>query len=255
MKNFYTFQNLSKERECLHFVTQKDKAEPFSFSLALHTQENPIDIISNREYFSKKFPNMHFIVANQTHSDNIHIVKEAKTEGWKSLDTAIENCDALITNQKNIMLTILTADCVPILLFDKKEHVIACVHAGWRGTEQEIVSKTVQKMQEVFNSNPKNIIAGIAPSIGKCCYEVDWSVTKHFKDIQGAYEDRGEKQMLDLPHINRVQLLNSGLEKENIASSNICTACEVKNYFSYREEKGCSGRFMSMIALRTTVAQ
>ena len=250
MKNFYTFKHLSQEQNIIHLITQKDPTIPYSFSLALHTQENPMDIISNRDYFSKKYPNMHFIVANQTHSNNIHIVRESKTKGWKSLDTAIENCDALITNQTDIMLTILTADCVPVLLFDKKEHVIACIHAGWRGTEQEIVSKTVKKMQEVFNSKPKNIIAGIAPSIGKCCYEVDWSVTKHFKDIKDAYEDRGKKQMLDLPYINKVQLLNSGLEKENIECSNICTACEVENYFSYREEKGCSGRFMSMISLQ-----
>jgi len=249
MKKFYTFQNLSKEKESLHFVTKKDEREPCSFSLALHTNEPPSDIIQNRDFFSKKFPNIHFVVANQTHSDNIHVIKKAKTEGWYSLDTAIENCDALITNQKNIMLTILTADCVPILLFDKRKKVIASIHAGWRGTEKEIVSKTVKKMQEIFNSNPKDILAGVAPSIGKCCYEVDWSVSKYFKDIENAYIDKGEKQMLDLPLINKKQLINSGLDEKNIELSNICTACEVKNYFSYREEKGCSGRFMSMIAL------
>jgi len=250
MKNFYTFKNLSQQQNIIHFITQKETNSPYSFSLALHTNENPSDIISNRDYFTKKFPNMNFVVANQTHSDNIHIVTEGKTKGWNSLDTAIENCDALITNQTNIMLTILTADCVPILLFDKTQKVIASIHAGWRGTEQKIVIKTVKKMQEIFNSNPKDIIAGVAPSIGKCCYEVDWAVTKHFKDIKGAYEERGDKQMLDLPHINRMQLLDAGLNKQNIESSNVCTACEVQNYFSYREEKGCSGRFMSMIALK-----
>jgi YfiH family protein len=250
MKNFYTFKSLSQEQNIIHFVTQKEETSPYSFSLALHTNENPSDIIENRDYFGKKFPNMHFVVANQTHSDNIHIVTESNSKGWKSLNTAIEKCDALITNQKNIMLTILTADCVPILLFDKKEHIVACVHAGWRGTEQEIVYKTVKKMQKVFNSNPQNIIAGIAPSIGKCCYEVDWSVSKYFKNIKNAYEDRGEKQMLDLAYINKIQLIDAGLSKKNIENSNICTACEVEKYFSYRKEKGCSGRFMSMIALR-----
>jgi len=250
MKNFYTFKKLSQEHNIIHFITQKDSKEPCSFSLALHTQENHSDIISNRDYFSKKFPNMHFVVANQTHSDNIYIVTEEATKGWKSLDTAIESCDALITNQKNIMLTILTADCVPILLFDKKQQVIASIHAGWRGTEQRIVSKTVEKMKKKFNSNPKDILASIAPSIGKCCYEVDWSVAKHFKDIENAYTNKGEKQMLDLAHINKIQLLESGVDKKNIELSNICTACEVEKYFSYREEKGCSGRFMSMIAIK-----
>jgi len=250
MKNIYTFKNLSKEKNCIHLITKKDSTKAYSFSLALHTQENPSEILKNRDLLNKKFPNMHFIVANQTHSSNIHIVKESKTEGWNSLDTAIENCDALITNQKNIMLTILTADCVPILLFDKKQNVISAIHAGWKGTEQKILYKTIEKMKEIFNSNPKDILASIAPSIGKCCYEVDWNVAKHFKDTENAYENRGEKQMLDLPYVNKVQLLQAGIDEHNIELSNVCTACEVEEYFSYRKEKGCSGRFMSMIALK-----
>ncbi len=250
MKNFYTFKNLSQTSDIVHCITQKDQTQPYAFSLALHTKENPTDIITNRSFFTKKFPNMHFIVANQTHSSHVYTVTQKRTKGWRSLETAIEDCDALITNQKNIMLTILTADCVPILLFDKKEKVVASIHAGWRGTKQEIVIKTIKKMQEQFHSNPKDILASIAPSIGKCCYEVDWSVTEHFKDIKNAYIDRGEKQMLDLPYINRVQLLKAGLNENNIEMSNICTACEVDNYFSYRKERGCSGRFMSMIGLK-----
>jgi len=104
-------------------------------------------------------------------------------------------------------------------------------------------------MESEFHCDPQNIVAGIAPSIGKCCYEVDWSVAQHFENIQDAYEQRDEKFMLDLPHINRTQLLQAGLKEENIELSHICTACEVKHYFSYRKEQGCSGRFMSMIGL------
>ena len=230
-------------------MTQKEKSKAYSFSLALHTKENPHDIIQNRQYFSKKFPHTKFIVANQTHSANIRIIEEAKELGWNSLESAIENCDALITNQKNIMLTILTADCVPILLFDSKQKVVAAVHAGWRGTQKEILFKTVQKMQETFNSNPKDILAAIAPSIGKCCYEVDWNVAQHFKHINNAYTQIHQKYMLDLPYINKLQLFNAGLKEENIEMSNVCTACEVEDYFSYRKEDGCTGRFMSMIRL------
>jgi len=104
-------------------------------------------------------------------------------------------------------------------------------------------------MQEEFNSNPKNIIAGVAPSIGRCCYEVDWNVAQHFETIENAYDKKGDKYMLDLPYVNKLQLLNAGLLEENIEMSNICTACEVEDYFSYRKEGGCSGRFMSMIGL------
>lgn len=250
MKKFYTFNNLTEHKNILHLVTKKDTTQPYNFSLALHTQEEPTTIIQNRSSINEQFPQMHFIVANQTHSDHITIVRQKKSTWLTHLEEhAIEDCDALITNQRNIMLTILTADCIPILLFDPKREVVAVIHAGWKGTQKEITFKTVQKMQEQFASHPEDILAGIAPSIGKCCYEVDWNVAKHFEHIENAYEDKGEKQMLDLPHINRVQLLKAGVLSTNIEMSNICTACKVEDYFSYRKEDGCSGRFMSMIGL------
>jgi len=250
MKNIYTFKKLLNQKNCTHIITKKDIAQAHNFSLALHTGEEPQKIIENRTAIAKNFPNMHFIVANQTHSDNIVIIKE-KNKTWLSSreEHAIEDCDALITNRTDIMLTILTADCVPILLFDPKQNVVAAIHAGWKGTEQEIAAKTVKKMQEEFNSNPKDIIAGVAPSIGRCCYEVDWNVAQHFEAIENAYDKKGDKYMLDLPYVNKLQLLNAGLLEENIEMSNICTACEVEDYFSYRKEGGCSGRFMSMIGL------
>ncbi|SFV50516.1 COG1496: Uncharacterized conserved protein [hydrothermal vent metagenome] len=244
------FKNLSKYRNCTHLITQKDESQECGNSLALHTKENPNSILKNREAIQKKLPNKQFIVANQTHSDHIEVIKEVREQGWRELSTAIEDCDALVTNQKNIMLTILTADCVPILLFDPQKEVVSAIHAGWNGTYKKIVYKSVKKMQNEFNCNPKDIIAGIAPSIGRCCYEVGEDVARHFFDDRDAFDIKGEKYMLDLPHINRQQLLEAGLSLENIELSNICTACEVDSYFSYRKEHGCSGRFMSMIGLK-----
>ena len=243
------FKKLSGSPKLVHFITEKDTTQPYSFSLALHTQEKPKEIISNRTQLKQRYPNMSFVVANQTHSDNIYMVKERRERGWEKQEDAIEDCDALITNQANIMLTILTADCIPILLFDPIQNVVGAVHAGWRGTQKEIVVKTIKKMESEFHCDAKNIVAGIAPSIGKCCYEVDWGVAQHFKNIENAYKQRGEKFMLDLPHINRTQLLQAGLKEESIELSHVCTACEVEHYFSYRKEQGCSGRFMSMIGL------
>jgi YfiH family protein len=245
------FQNLLKEQNCTHLITQKDELQECANSMALHTNENPKSILKNREALEERLPNRYFIVANQTHSDNIEIIKKPIQQGWRELSTAVKDCDALITNQKNIMLTILTADCVPILLFDPKREVVSAVHAGWSGTHKKILYKTVKKMQEIFACNPKDIIAGIAPSIGRCCYEVGEDVAKHFFDDSSAFDTKGKKYMLDLPHINREQLLKAGLESNNIELSNICTACEVDSYFSYRKEKGCSGRFMSMIGLNS----
>jgi len=250
--DFYKFKCFSKYSNLLHAVTNKTMNLPYDFSMALHTGENKHKIIKNRKIIAsylKSDKNLHFIVANQTHSDHIKIINKKETKGWESLEDAVKNCDALITNKKGIVLTILTADCVPILLYDSNKKVIAAIHAGWKGTKEKIVAKTVLKMKEIYTCDPKNIIAAIAPSIGSCCYEVGEEVAKYFFDTADGYKKLDKKYMLDLPFINKKQLLDIGLKKSNIEMSNICTACEVDRYFSYRKEKGCSGRFMSMIGM------
>ena len=250
--DLYKFNCFNKYVDLLHLVTKKSMKFPYEFSMALHTGEDKSKIIENRKQLAsilKANNNLHFIVANQTHSDNIEIIDSIESKGWGNLEDAVKDCDALITKERGVMLTILTADCVPILLYDNDKKIIAAVHAGWKGTKQKIVSKTVVKMSEVFGCNPKNIVAGIAPSIGVCCYEVGEDVAKHFFDRLEAISSKGEKYMLNLPYINKYQLLEAGLLEKNIEMSNICTACKVDSYFSYRKEQRCSGRFMSMIGM------
>lgn len=253
MLDFYTFDHFQKYPSLLHAVTTKSSDFPYAFSLALHTGEDVENIIANRDALSKllqRKENLHFIVANQTHSDNIKVISKRESKGWKRLDDAIENCDALISNVEGVVLSILTADCVPILLYDHEKKAVAAVHAGWKGTKAQIVSKTVHKMKEVYGCDPKDIIVAIAPSIGRCCYEVGSDVVKHFFDTPGGFSAVGEKYMLDLPYINKKQLLDAGVKEEHIEMSHVCTACEVEQFFSYRKEQGCSGRFMSMIGLK-----
>jgi len=255
MLDFFTFTHFKKSPSLLHAVTTKSNDLPYAFSLALHTGENVDNIIANRNRLSSLLQSnasLHYIVANQTHSDNIKVITQQETKGWESLSDAIEDCDALITDLKGVVLTVLTADCVPILLYDKHKEVVAAVHAGWKGTKVQIVSKTVQKMTELYGCDPKDIIAGIAPSIGHCCYEVDKEVAEHFFDIPEGFTPVGKKYMLDLPLINKQQLLAAGLQEENIEMSHTCTACNVDRFFSYRKEQGCSGRFMSMIGMKNS---
>jgi len=252
MIDFYRFSHLSACPTLAHAVSTKSKTFPYHFSLALHTNEEKQSIIQNRTLLANAFDTSHdldFVLAHQTHSDHIHIVKQKRSLGWEDLDDAIQDCDALITDIPHIALCILTADCVPILLYDTKKKVIAAIHAGWKGTQSEIAYKTVRKMQQHYGSNPKDILAGIAPSIGKCCYEVDQNVAQHFFHIPKSSTPIGDKYMLDLPYINQTQLLRAGVQKRHIKMSHICTACEVEQFFSYRKEHGCSGRFMSIISL------
>lgn len=252
MAEFYRSRLLESYPECLHAVTTKDSGLAYNGSLALHTGESKDEIISNRNEIAKALgleESVHFIVAHQTHSDNITVIGNKECRGWHTMEDAIADCDAMITDQKDVILTVLTADCVPVLLFDREKKVVAAVHAGWKGTKSNITGKTVKKMIETVGSDPKNIVAFIAPSIGRCCYEVGEDVASHFSD-QETFEKVGEKYMLDLPMVNQKQLLKAGLKMDNIELSDQCTSCEVDTYFSYRKEQGCSGRFMSMIGLK-----
>jgi len=253
MLDIYKFFHFTEDTNIFHLVSTKLKKHPYSFSQALHTGEDKKSIVINRQTLTKEFHSdipLHFIVANQTHSDNIYIITQKTTKGWNSLDNTIQDCDALITNVPNVVLCILTADCVPILLYDRKNNVIAAVHAGWKGTKAQIVSKTIKKMQALYASDVDEIIAGIAPSIGKCCYQVGEDVAKYFFDTPQSYKKVNHKYMLDLPYINKEQLLRCGIKESHIEMSNICTSCKVERFFSFRKEKGCSGRFMSMIVLK-----
>jgi len=253
MIDFYSFSSLKKYSTLIHAVTKKSSSHPYSLSLALHTGEKEEEIVHNRQEIAADLgvdEDFHFVVANQTHSDHIKVITKAETKGWGSLEDAIEDCDALITQEKKVVLTILTADCVPVLLYDPKQEVVAAVHAGWKGTQAKIVAKTVLKMQALFDSKAEDIVAAVAPSIGRCCYEVGEDVAKYFFDTPEGFTQKGDKFMLDLSYINKYQLLGVGLRKENIEMSGVCTACEVEDYFSYRKEQGCSGRFMSMIGMK-----
>jgi len=252
MVEFYRFEKFNDASMCRHAITTKKSTEPYAFSVALHTNEDKESIVSNRKKITSTLgwdESMHFVVAQQTHSDHIEVIDKNESYGWESLEDAVADCDALITNKKDVVLTMLTADCVPVLLLDTKKEVIAAVHAGWKGTKENIVAKTVAKMGETFGCDAKDIIAGVAPSIGRCCYEVGKEVAEHFFDTVSGYDEKHEKYMLDLPYINMQQLLQVGLMESNIEMSGICTACEVDRFFSYRKEQGCSGRFMSMIGL------
>lgn len=254
METFYRFALLGEIAGCVHAVTKKEIQAACSASLALHTGEDKAQIVANRKAIAKKlssYGRFNFVTAQQTHSDHVHIVRQKQTRGWYAQEDAIAECDALVTDQKGIILCILTADCVPVLLCDPKKEMVAAVHAGWRGTEAKIVAKTVEKMQEAFGCSPSDIVAGIGPAIGGCCYEVGEDVAKHFRDRPDVLEEKeGGKYMLNLPLENCLQLMDAGVPQVQIEQSGICTACESDTYFSYRKEKGCSGRFMSLIGLR-----
>jgi len=235
-----------------HAVTEKDLGAGCGFSLALHTGEDAKMIHANRlaleSYFGEGY---HFCSLRQVHSAKVAVIDQPVSVGWRELESAV-TADAVITDIPHVVLTILTADCVPILLYDPLHRAVGAVHAGWKGTQAEILPKTIQKMQVHYGSQTEDILVAIGPAIGQCCYEVGREVAEHFLAYEGAVTDGVSegKYQLDLKRVNRLQAVQMGVLPEHIEVTPICTACERERFFSYRAEQGCSGRFVSAIALR-----
>ena len=163
--------------------------------------------------------------------------------------------DAIITNEKNVPLLILTADCVPVVLVDKVNKAVGLVHAGWRGTYGKICSETLQSMKENYNTNPEDVVAIIGPSIGKCCYEVSYDLVEKFSALlpnadEKIYEIRDEKYYLDLWEINTQILKEFGVLKSNIINMNICTSCNCDRFFSYRKHDKTTKRVGTFIEIK-----
>jgi YfiH family protein len=182
--------------------------------------------------------------------------------------------DGLITRQPGVTLALSFADCTPLLFYDPVQHVIGLAHGGWRGTARGIALATVDAMCEQLNCQPRDIYAGIAPSIGPCCYEVSEQVRRLYLGQDQFHEmptleryctmvresavfcmrqraDRsGPTIHLDLQETNRNQLLMAGLLPEHIEMPGICTGCQTALFFSHRVEEGKTGRFPVVLALR-----
>lgn len=163
--------------------------------------------------------------------------------------------DAIITNEKNVPLVILTADCVPVVLVDTENKAVGLAHAGWRGTYGKICEETLKSMKESYNTNPENLIAIIGPSIGNCCYEVSYDLVEKFEKLlpnidEKIYEVRDEKYYLNLWEINTVILKEFGVLKSNIINMNICTSCNCDRFFSYRKHQKTPKRIGTFIEIK-----
>lgn len=184
----------------------------------------------------------------QIHSDIVNVVDES------SICNKVEG-DALVTNLKNVPLLIFTADCVPISIIDNVNKAIGLVHAGWRGTYEQISRNTIEKMQELYKSKPEDLVCIIGPSIGPCCYEVskdliDKFVDRFEKTTDNIYKSRDESVFLNLWAVNKSILKNSGVKEENIHNMNLCTSCTSDEFHSYRKDDKTLGRIGTILEIK-----
>lgn len=172
----------------------------------------------------------------QEHTNRIHLLGP---------DMTPVVADAVITSRKKILIGVLTADCVPVILYDKVNEVAAAVHAGWRGTAKRILPDTIAMMRERFRSSPPDILAAVGPSIKQCCYEVGHEVVEGLMKVTGEgdfYIKRDGSNYVDIAAANKIQALDAGVLPENLWLSGECTCCSPDKYHSYRYSRESAGR-------------
>ncbi len=228
------------------------------------------NVLQNRQRFQSALGVVDFSLAplKQIHSDLV-----------RHLDAPVDEAvvaDAAVTNHPGMLLAVQTADCVPILLVDTKKRAVAAVHAGWRGTIRRITAKTVGQMRMHFGSEPSDLLAGIGPAIGNCCYQVGTEIAADFlsqfadapdffdefrtgdepnpvqwlNQMPPGHQPPPKNVLLDLHRANESQLKQAGVQVRNISVSNLCTACRPDLLFSYRRQGTRSGRQMTVIGIR-----
>lgn len=199
------------------------------------------------------------ILPRQTHSDKVLCYnKKVKDLTPEEQERLLYGVDAIVTDLPGICIGVSTADCIPILLHDCHARVVAAIHAGWRGTVQQIAIKTIATMQEHYGCNPSHMRAVIGPGISLSAFEVGDEVYEAFKATNATMEriakrlpcsNGGEKWHIDLWECNRRQLTAAGIPEQNIQSSGVCTYARHREFFSARRLGINSGRIFNGIML------
>jgi polyphenol oxidase len=214
---------------------------------------------------------MTLVTLRQIHSDIIHSLTGVPTEPLAG--------DGLITAQPGLLLGVVTADCLPVMVVDRRLRAVGVFHAGWRGTVKRIVEKGVGEMRCRFGSRTQDLLAAIGPGIRSCCYEVGPEVKEAFESQFGygselfretkerdeihekypllfltarapGHSELPKKIFVDLAEANRRQLLHAGVPAKNISDLRLCTACHLELFFSHRAEKGVTGRMLAVVGMR-----
>lgn len=231
-------------------------AEPFSsLNLSVSVPDDKADVYANRRRAYGTFgrDTGSLVHAHLIHGSTVARVTNANYGTW------VAHTDGIMTNQPGCALTMNFADCAPVFLFDPVNQVIGLGHAGWMGAVRDLPGALVRAMTAEFNSDPAQLLAGIGPAIGPCCYEVSEPVTSQVRQKftepeslllngqNGAPVANDGHFYFDLPEANRRNLQRAGVQQ--IEMSGLCTACRTDWFFSHRAEQGKTGRFGTIFIL------
>jgi YfiH family protein len=247
--DLWQFDGLAKETSIKHFVTDRTSHNSTKeFTLSYSSLPDREEIQQNRDLLATAMgvKNSHLFFPSQVHKTKIvHVTRETTKE-------EVSETDGLISNEKGICIAVMSADCTPVLLYDKKNNAVGAVHSGWRGTVAKILEKTLQQMRTTFGTKGEDLYAAIGPSVCQESYEVGEEVVQSVHDAFGKESglliaQNNNKAKLDLWKANKVQLLEFGVLPSQIEISHLCTVINNNHFFSAR--KGDTGRFAAGIML------
>lgn len=253
---YYTVDEFSDTGLVKHLFTTKAGGVSSgiyeSLNFRINCDDSRKNILANFDIAAKELGTKKekFVLTNQVHEDNIVNVDESDCGNGIMYENKFKSADGLITATPGVVISTFYADCVPVMLLDTKEKVIATVHSGWRGTVAEISKKAVTKMIDDYNCKAENIIAAIGPSIGECHYEVNDDVADAFRcKFSDRVISRGEhKYHVNMQRAIKISLKNCGVE--NIIKADLCTYCNSDTMFSHRATQGRRGNMAGFIVLK-----
>lgn len=214
---------------------------PYYFNMSFSVGDEKVNVDANRNLFFNELGLSASTVSfqKQVHDDKINYVETYGDCG---------ESDALITKTKNLGLAISSADCPAIFIFDPVKKIIAAVHSGWKGTEKQILKKTIRRLKNEFSSNSKDLFCYIGPSISQKNYEVGKEVAAKFDEKFILKKEN--KLYLDLARANFNMLIIEGVKEKNIQVSKLCSFEYSNLLHSYRRDGSRSGRALGVIAIR-----
>ncbi len=242
----------------VHGFTQRTGGDsdlvPQNLNMALHVGDNSQKVLANRNKVAQalNYDAKRVTTCAQVHGHQVvEVTPSLIGKGAFAYEDTIRDTDGLITREKEAPLMLFYADCVPVMLVDTKGTGIALVHAGWRGAVGNIALRALEMMEERFGTEPKNVVAALGSSIGPCCYEVDAAVLSASSGYEECFTPTREGHWhLNLWQVNRLQLERLGVPSAQIWQSDCCTNDHVDEYFSYRHERGKTGRLAAIIYRR-----
>ncbi len=229
-----------------------------SMNLGAGRGDNRVRVMENYRricFVSGTYPG-DMVFSQQVHGDRILYVDQQDRGKGLVKPVEMESVDGLITDKPQVALVTFHADCVPVYFLDPVKKVIGLVHAGWRGTVKKIGGKMIQRMREDFSCQPDNILVGVGPSVGPCCFEVGLEVAEEFRYAFPSYREdiilpgvNEEKRMVNLWKANAVCVQEMGVPETNITMPDLCTACHPDFFFSHRKMGNERGSQIAVLEL------